>query len=226
MDVSSIASGTGQAASSAKTLTSNFETFLKLLTTQLQNQDPLQPMDSNQFTQQLVQYSGVEQNIYTNKNLESLIALQTQGTMSSAVSYMGRNVTADTDEGQLSKGAANWSYTLPSQAAKVQLTVSDAAGKTVYVGSGPTAAGPNTVTWNGSTLAGGTAPDGIYTLSVAATDAAGQALNAPLTFTGKVTGVETVNGNVVLAVGGLKLKLSDITAVSDATAAAAGGATT
>src|SRR5215470_14788285 len=83
---------TGQAADAQKTLSSNFDTFLTLLTTQLQNQDPLQPMDSNQFTQQLVEFSQVEQQINSNKNLESLISLTKYQTNQSAVSYLGKDL--------------------------------------------------------------------------------------------------------------------------------------
>src|ERR1044071_1210572 len=82
-----------QAGSAQKTLASNFDTFLSLLTTQLKNQDPMSPMDSNQFTQQLVQFSQVEQQINSNKNLESLIALTKSQTTTAAVSYLGKTPT-------------------------------------------------------------------------------------------------------------------------------------
>lgn len=219
MDVSAVNASTSQAGASAKALTSNFDTFLTLLTTQLKNQDPLQPMDSAQFTQQLVQYSGVEQSIYANKNLETLIALQTQGTMSSAVSYMGRDVTATSDDAMLADGKANWTYTLPRDAANVSLTVTDSTGKAVYTGTGPKTAGTNTVIWDGKTSAGGTAPPGIYTLTVGATDAAGEMMTAPVSLTGRVLGVDTVDGQVLLNVGGVRLKLSEVTSVREAAAA-------
>src|SRR5215469_6276624 len=81
------------ATSSKKQLSANFDTFLTLLTTQLQNQDPLQPMDSNQFTQQLVQFSQVEQQINSNQNLETLISATKNQTSQSAVSYLGKSLT-------------------------------------------------------------------------------------------------------------------------------------
>jgi hypothetical protein len=87
------ASTTSAAANAQKSLSGNFETFLTLLTTQLKNQDPLSPMDSNQFTQQLVQFSQVEQQINSNKNLESLIALTKSQSATSAVSYLGKTLT-------------------------------------------------------------------------------------------------------------------------------------
>ena len=138
MDVTSTTSASSsQATKSGKVLTQNFDTFLKLLTAQLQNQDPLEPMDAAQFTQQLVQYSGVEQGIYTNKNLETLIALQQSGGMGSAVNYIGREVEAQNNQAALSGGQAQWTYTLPAVAESVQLVVRDANGKAVYSGTGP-----------------------------------------------------------------------------------------
>src|SRR6267142_4445505 len=81
------------AVSAQKSLSTNFNTFLTLLTTQLKNQDPLAPMDSNQFTQQLVQFSQVEQQINANKNLESLISLTKNQASVNAVSYLGKTLT-------------------------------------------------------------------------------------------------------------------------------------
>lgn len=216
IDVSAIASGTGRSGTSAKALSSNFDTFLQLLTAQLKNQDPLEPMDSSEFTQQLVQYSSVEQGIYTNKNLETLIALQGQGAMSSAVSYMGRIVTAENPQAPLANGEASWTYVLPSEAGSVSLTVKDAAGKTIFSGTGPKAAGENVVTWDGTLSSGGKAPDGIYTLSIVAKNANGDDLTSPIVLKGRVTGVDTIDGEVFLNVSGVKLKLSDVSSVREA----------
>src|SRR6266446_9553353 len=89
------------AATSQQQLSTNFDSFLTLLTTQLQNQDPLQPMDSNQFTQQLVEFSQVEQQINSNKNLESLISLTKNQASVSAVSYLGKTLTLTDGTGAL-----------------------------------------------------------------------------------------------------------------------------
>src|SRR3954470_17819141 len=99
MDVTSVtaastsATSTSAAASAQKQLAGNFDTFLTLLTTQLKNQDPLSPMDSNQFTQQLVQFSQVEQQINANKNLESLVSMSKAQGATSAVGYLGKTLT-------------------------------------------------------------------------------------------------------------------------------------
>src|SRR5918911_3460789 len=90
----------------------NFDTFLKLLTTQIKNQDPLQPLDSNQFTQQLVQFSQVEQAINTNDKLSSLVTLQSTNQMVNSLSLVDRTIEFTGDTAPLSNGQAKWSYTL------------------------------------------------------------------------------------------------------------------
>src|SRR5690242_18729124 len=145
MDVTSATSAstptntTSAAANAQKTLSGNFDTFLTLLTTQLKNQDPLSPMDSNQFTQQLVQFSQVEQQINSNKNLESLIALTKSQSTTSAVSYLGKTLTITDGTAALQNGSAQWAYSLPGDATSVKLLVTDAKGHAVYLGTGETA---------------------------------------------------------------------------------------
>lgn len=219
VDPTSAATASSVATASSKTLAGNFDTFLKLLTAQLQNQDPLEPMDSTEFTQQLVQYSSVEQNIYTNKNLETLIALQKAGGLGNAVGYIGREVAATDDRAALADGQASWTYTLPRAAESVSLVVTNSSGQTVFSGTGPTTAGENTVGWDGKTNSGATAPDGIYNLKVKALDSTGAEITAPLTLRGRVTGVETVDGSVMLNVGGVQLSLDDVTAVREVASA-------
>ncbi len=215
MDVTTTTPVSTQAAKSNAVLTQNFDTFLKLLTAQLQNQDPLEPMDAAQFTQQLVQYSSVEQGIYTNKNLETLIALQQTGGMGAAVNYIGREVQAPNNQAALKDGTAQWTYSLPADAASVQLVVRNAAGVAVYSGTGPLTAGDHTIGWDGKLASGADAPQGVYTLEVAAKSSTGATLSSPVTLNGRVTGVEMNNGSVVLNVGGVKLYLTDVEAVRE-----------
>ena len=98
-------------------LTGNFDTFLQLLTTQLQNQDPLNPMDSSQFTQQLVQFSMVEQQINTNANLQNLLGLTGANAGAGSVNYLGKTVTIGNGNAALIDGQTSWNYSLASQAA-------------------------------------------------------------------------------------------------------------
>lgn len=192
------ASDTAARLSNSRTrLASNYETFLALLTTQLRNQDPLSPLDSNQFTQQIVQMTGVEQQLLTNDLLQSLV--DRGSGVGDAVSYIGRQVTVDSASTTLANGSANWTYNLPAGAASATLEIRNSAGAVVWRGAAPsTAAGDHALAWDGKNLAGNGLPDGTYTLSVAAQTAAGQALPATTSFTGTVTGVETVNGVTTL----------------------------
>ena len=130
------------AAATAKTsLAGDFNTFLTMLTTQLQHQDPLSPMDSTQFTSQLVQYSSVEQEINTNSNLEKLITLQQANQTSQATSYLGQNVEVSGTSLPVQNGSANYSYTLPSAASSVQVQIADSTGTVVYSTTGDGAVG-------------------------------------------------------------------------------------
>ena len=159
-------------------LSGNFNTFLTLLTTQLQNQDPMSPMDSNQFTQQLVEFSRVEQQINTNDNLQDADQPGRSGrSASDAVSYLGKIVTITNGNAALANGQAAWSYTLGSAAAANTLTVTDSTGHVVYTAPGETAAGTHDFTWNGQDNNGNQLPDGVYTLTVTPQSADGSAMS-------------------------------------------------
>src|SRR5579883_1804571 len=132
-----------------KQLSGNFSTFLTLLTTQLKNQDPTSPMDSNAFTQQLVMYSQVEQQIDTNDNLKTLISQGTTGASAMAATYLGKKVSVTNGNASLSGGSAAWTYNLDAAAASTQLAITDANGRTVYTANGETTAGNHSFTWNG-----------------------------------------------------------------------------
>src|SRR6185312_1698596 len=129
---------TGSPPDALAQLSGNFSTFLTLLTTQLKNQDPTAPMDSNQFTQQLVEFSQVEQQIDTNTNLKSLITQSTSQAGTFATSYLGKKVSITDGTASLSGGQASWTYNLAAAASSATLTVTNAAGVTVYSGTGST----------------------------------------------------------------------------------------
>ena len=208
------ANATTSAASAARnTLAKNFDTFLTLLTQQLRNQDPLQPMRSEEFTQQLVQFTGVEQSIATNKNLEELLGLFRTGFSANIVNYLGKTVSARGDIGELARGAASWTYELPSRADRVTMTVSDAQGRTVFDGDGNAAAGRHNFAWDGRDNAGLLQPNGLYRLTVSAVDSAGTAMLAKTSIRGVVSGVETIDGETLLTVGGQKVPLDNVISV-------------
>ncbi len=148
-----------QSASDTASLANNFDTFLTLLTAQLQNQDPLAPMDSTQFTQ-----------IRTNQQMESLVGQFQAASASAALSYLGKDAIVEADETYLAGGEANWAYVLPDGGAdSVKITVRDSAGRAVYTTEDlPITEGEHLFTWNGVKTNGETAADGVYTLDIEA----------------------------------------------------------
>jgi flagellar basal-body rod modification protein FlgD len=196
-------------------LSGNMNTFLTLLTTQLQNQDPLSPMDSTQFTQQLVEYSQVEQQINTNTNLSSLISLQQAGAGAASVGYLGKNVTVTNGNAALTNSSATWNYALPANAATTTLTVTNASGQTVYSGPGATASGSNTFTWNGQNNNGNQQADGTYTLAVSSKDANGNAITPTITSTGTVSEINMSGGSPQLMIGSMAVPLTAISLIQN-----------
>lgn len=216
MDVTSATSASTSAAVSAqKTLSGNFDTFLTLLTTQLKNQDPLSPMDSNQFTQQLVQFSQVEQQINSNKNLESLIALTKSQSATNAVSYLGKTLTMTDGTAALQNGTANWTYSLGGDAAITKLVITDSKGRGVYATTGDTALGSHEFIWDGKDGSGTSVPPGTYKLNVIATGADGGSIGSTVTSHGTVSEVDLTGSEPALMIGSLSVPLSKATLISD-----------
>ena len=202
-------------------LATNFNTFLSLLTTQLKNQDPLSPLDSNQFTQQLVQMTGVEQQINGNDLLKQLVA-NTSGGISTAVSLIGKDVKAVSDTANVSGGKADWTYSLPDGTKDLKVEVVDAKGKLLHA-EAPTSltAGDHAFTWNGKDLLGNQTPDGgPYTLRVTALDAGGKQLATTTYVQGVVTGVEQANGATMISINGGQVDWSRVTSIKQVAAPA------
>ena len=205
---------TGTSAAS-QTLFDNYETFLQLLTTQMQYQDPLDPMDSSEYTSQLVQYAQVEQSILSNENLESLISLTNANATTFALQYVGDTAEIDSAYAMMSDGSASWSYDLESAADDVVLQVRDADGTVVYETSGETGAGAHAFQWDGTTDDGSFAADGIYSLTVSAEDADGSDVDADISSFGKITGVDSSDGELVFQVGELSVSQSAILGIQN-----------
>jgi flagellar basal-body rod modification protein FlgD len=218
---SSTATTTTATSAASSTLASDFDTFLQLLTTQLKNQDPTDPMDANQFTEQLVQFSQVEQQININKNLETMISmLQTQQS-SSNLSYIGKVVDVESADAELSSGGtAYWSYQVPEGTDTVSYKIIDENGKVVrgatMSASDAGASGGNRVevAWDGTDANGKAADAGTYTLEITAKDASGKALDGTSVYArGYVESVEIVDGQQYLKVSGMKVLPEDIVSV-------------
>ncbi|MFC7048671.1 flagellar hook assembly protein FlgD [Emcibacter nanhaiensis] len=212
------ASTTSAAQSADQKLASDFDDFLALLTTQLQYQDPLDPLDSNEFTQQLVSFTGVEQQIAANKNLETLISQMNSQSASDAVSYLGKEITVETPKAGVYDGKVKWEYTVDSTADTTKITVTDdETGDVVYEGYGETDPGLHEFSWD---VPEGTT-EGIYTLTVSATTGeTGIATN--IYSVGKVTSIENIGGLPYLAANGIILAPENVLAVKQVEVADSG----
>ena len=194
---------TGGDSGAAQSLGNNFDTFLALLTTQLQNQDPLDPLKSEQFTEQLVQFTGVEQAIATNKKLDAMLDLQAANQLNSSVSYIGKSAEFVSDKLYLSDEGGKISYGLESKAAQTTITIVDSSGRTVRTLNGATGAGRHEYVWDGLDGTGSELPDGVYNFSVTAVTADNETINTVSATFGTVTGVEIVDGVATLIMGDL-----------------------
>src|SRR5262245_30832394 len=158
------------------TLANNFQTFLTLLTTQLKNQNPLEPLDTNQFTQQLVQFAGVEQQMKMNTQLGSLISIEQSAQSTSAMAYLGSTATVDGSTTALKSGKATWTFNSDKPAAAT-INISDKTGNVVYSGNFTLNAGQQNFVWDGKSKSGQQWPDGSYKMSITAKDTSGNVVN-------------------------------------------------
>lgn len=194
-------------------LTSDFNSFLKMLTTQLQNQDPLKPMDATQFTQQLVSFSQVEQQIQQTSKLQAMLDRMAANDLATATSFIGHGVELNRPDAPLTEHGAQWSYMLAASADTVELQVQDAKGKTVQTLAGETSPGEHALTWDGTLADGTDAAPGAYKLVVVAKNAAGNEVKADVYGQALVDSVGLVAGVPTVNMGALSAPLSDIRCV-------------
>lgn len=204
--ISAAKSTTGGALNS---LSGNFNDFLNLLMTQLKNQDPTTPMDTNQFTSQLVQYSSVEQQIHTNTNLQSLIQATQSNTVLQSASLIGKQVDVTNDHLALQNGSASVHFDAP-KAEPVNVTVTSSNGTKVLNTTVSAQAGTNNWSWDGRNSQGSQLPDGSY--QVAVVDASGTPIST--TITGTVTALQRNTSGINVSLGALNTDVSTIQSVS------------
>ena len=205
MAVDAVSSAAAASSTGRTRLAENFNTFLTLLTTQLKNQDPLSPMDSTQFTQQLVQMTGVEQQLLTNDLLEKLVT-NTGSGVSTAVSLIGKEVRAEADVAALKNKKAEWTYALDRDATDVKLEILDEKGRVVRsVAPTDNKAGEHTFTWDDKNAAGSDSAEGTYTLRVTAKDSQGYTVTSTIYADGLVTGVEQSDGSTLITIKGAQV---------------------
>ena len=209
---------TAQAAGvvGSQQLAGNFNTFLKLLTSQLQHQDPLNPLDTNQFTQQLVEFASVEQQVNMNSNLQTLISMQQSTESLQALQLVGANVTINSNTATLSKATgspATWGFSSPAPATGA-VTITSSTGQVALTGTISLSAGSQSFTWNGQGNNGVAWPDGNYTLSINATGANGQPVTISTEVQGTISGIDLSQNPPQVVIGGQDYPLNSIQSIS------------
>jgi flagellar basal-body rod modification protein FlgD len=193
----------------------NFQSFLQLLTTQLENQDPLSPLDTNQFTQQLVEFAGVQQQINTNDSLATLVSLQQTAQSSQALQFVGKTAVVKGNTATLSNSQAEWELNIPT-ASNVNISIASSNGQTVYSNTFAAAAGNNQVFgWNGLDSNGNQLPDGNYTLTATAKDTNGNTVAIATSVAGVVSSVDLTQTPPLLTIGGQTFTVNQVESIID-----------
>lgn len=206
---SSTASSTGTTASALSSLASNFNDFLSLLTTQLQNQDPTSPMDTDTFTSELVQFTSVQEQVNTNSSLTSLIQLTQDGQVTNASTIVGKQVAATSDQIPLQSGSGTVQFT-GTAGEQVAIAITNSAGTDVKDAVVNATAGTNTWTWNGNDNNGNSVADGSYNIAVLGQSNGGTAAAVPFTVLGTATGVSKAGSSVDLQMGATSVDMSAV----------------
>ena len=206
--------GSKTPAASKAVLAGNFDTFLQLLTTQLKNQNPLDPLDTNQFTQQLVQFAGVEQQLKTNDQLTALVSLQQTAQSTQALTFVGKTAVVDGSTTNLVNSAASWNLSVPTNS-NVAITIANSTGQNVFSGSYPVTAGDNQAfAWDGRGNDGTQWPDGKYTMTATALDASGNPVAVSTQIRGLVNSVDLTQQPPLLSINGQTYTVNQIKSIS------------
>lgn len=204
--------GASISSSNGSTLAGNFQSFLTLLTTQLKNQNPLDPLDTNQFTQQLVQFAGVEQQLKTNETLSALIAVQQSAQSTQALGFVGRTAVVDGDTAKLSGGNAMWNLDIPNSGT-LNVSITNSAGQTVYTGDYSAQAGQNQpFSWDGKDSSGASWKDGSYKMTATLTDG-GKTVGVATHIQGPVSAVDLTQTPPLLTINGQTYLVSQIKSI-------------
>jgi flagellar basal-body rod modification protein FlgD len=206
-------SSSSPSSSTSTTLAGNFQTFLTLLTTQLQNQNPLDPLDTNQFTQQLVEFASVEQQLKTNDQLTTLVSLQQTTQATQALGFVGKTAVVNGNTTALSNSQAKWELNVPSSS-DVSITIANSTGQAVFTGSYSATAGNNQpFTWNGQGNDGTQWPDGLYTMTATAADSSGNPVAVSTEVGGTVSSVDLTQTPPLLTINGQSYTVSQVKSI-------------
>jgi flagellar basal-body rod modification protein FlgD len=213
------AGSSGSGAGSANALASqqiagNFQSFLTLLTTQLQNQNPLDPLDTNQFTQQLVEFAGVQQQLNTNDSLATLVSLQQTTQSTQALGFVGKIAVVAGNTAALTNSQAVWQINVPTDST-VDVAITNSTGQTVFSGSYPVKAGNNQpFAWTGLGTDGTTQwPDGNYTMTATATDSSNNTVAVSTSVEDVVSSVDLTQSPPLLTIGGKTYTVNQIQSI-------------
>ena len=214
----SSSSSSSSSASSANALASqqiagNFQSFLTLLTTQLQNQNPLDPLDTNQFTQQLVEFAGVQQQLNTNDSLATLVSLQQANQSTQALDYVGKTAIVQGNVATMNDSVAVWAVSVPT-ASTMQVSIASSTGQTVFTGSYQVNAGnQQPFEWNGQGNDGTQWPDGNYTMTATAKDSSGNTVAVTTAVGGEVSSVDLTQSPPLLNINGQTYTISQVESI-------------
>ena len=200
---------TTKTTNDAATMAKNFDSFLTLLTTQLKNQNPLEPLDTNQFTQQLVQFTQVEQQMKMNTQLASLISIEQMAQSTAAMAYLGSTATVDGSTAKLENGKAGWTFS-SDKPSSATINIKDSTGALVYSGNYTVNAGQQNFQWDGRGNNGTKYPDGNYTLAISAKDTTGQSVAISTMVSGTVDSVDLNTSPPTLSIGGQNFTMDKI----------------
>lgn len=210
---SSSSSASASSALASQQIAGNFQTFLTLLTTQLQNQNPLDPLDTNQFTQQLVEFAGVQEQLNTNDSLTSLVSMQQTAQATQALTFVGKTAVVSGNNAALTNSTATWNLDVPANG-NVNVTITNSAGQTVYSQTLAETAGVQAFTWNGQGNDGTQYPDGQYTLTASTTDSSGSQVGVVTQVAGTVSSVNLTQSPPLLTINGQSFTVNQILSIS------------
>jgi flagellar basal-body rod modification protein FlgD len=212
MSVSSITTtSTNTAAQSYEERTTIDSTeFLQIMMTTIQNQDPLDPKDLGEYTEQLNSYYAVEQQTETNEKLDELIGLFQSYAAIGGAAYLGKTLEIDSASAPVQEGEAAWTYTLGDEASSVALTVTDVDGNVVYSGEGDAGAGLHELSLSSADFSRAVDENETLTLSVEALDAGGGAISSTITAYATPTSAEVAGGDSAYVAGALRFTDDDV----------------
>jgi flagellar basal-body rod modification protein FlgD len=191
--------------------------FLSILLTQMQHQNPLDPMDTKEFTGQLTQFSALEQQIDTNSKLDGLLGALTKSGISEAFGYIGQYVDLKTNSTAVQDGKADWTYAIPENAKSVAISVTDAAGKVVYSGTMTNGGGGSDIsagTYNLSLASGdltrAVTEGEVLKVNITAANKDNKAITAEIHTAVKVDSIQSDSKGTYLQAGGMVFAIGDV----------------